>query len=227
MPNKIDITGQSFGRLTVIKECEERRNGKLFWHCKCECGNYTDVVSQHLRNESTRSCGCLFTDELTKRLTTHGLTKRGAKKPSEYNVWSGMLSRCSNVKEDRYKDYGGRGITVCERWLNSFENFLADMGNRPSLDHSIDRIDVNGNYEPTNCRWATEFQQSRNRRNNIIIEFKGDKLIISDWGRKLNCSSASIRHMLKTFSFTDIYNFYTNRNGFRTIKMWKRKTVAA
>lgn len=223
MSNKINIIGQKFSRLTVVNECNERRNKKIFWQCKCDCGKYVDVVSQHLRTGATRSCGCLFTEEHTKRITTHGLTKRGNKKPSEYIIWSGMISRCTNTKEERYKDYGGRGIMVCNRWLHSFENFFADMGQKPTELHSIDRINTNGNYEPGNCRWATDIEQARNKRNNIVIEHNNQTLVLSDWAQILNANPASIKYMLKTFSFNDIHNFFTDRNGFKTIKMWKRE----
>ena len=160
MPAFKNITGQRFGRLVVLQQDDTR--SRIRWLCRCDCSKECSVSGSNLRTAAVRSCGCLLHEFLTTRFLTHGESK-GINKTAEYRCWVAMHTRCTNPKQRAWKHYGGRGIRVCERW-NSFENFLADMGRKPTSQHSIDRIDVNGNYEPLNCRWATPVQQVRNRR---------------------------------------------------------------
>lgn len=215
--NKIDLTGKKFGRLVVNKIMPIGFKKIRRWECICDCGNLCYPKSQSLRTGITKSCGCVHKDRLKERVTTHGLTKKGAKKPLEYMTWVGLKNRCFNTKAKVYSDYGGRGITVCERWRESYESFLLDMGKKPVGDFSIDRIDNDKNYScgqcnqciknewSINCRWATDEQQASNKRNSFIIEYNGIKKTISAWGRELNTSSSVIKNRLKSKTFHEIY----------------------
>lgn len=191
----IDLTGRVFGRLTVLYRGENYKL-KTTWVCKCECGNEKTVNYQNLIVGTSTSCGCFHKELLLKRITIHGNARRG-RISSEFSIWSGMKDRCENERSEFYNRYGGRGISVCERWSISFENFLADMGKRSSKKHSIDRINNDGNYEPSNCRWATNLEQSRNRRNNVWIEYKGEKKIMTDVAKDLGVTPEHLRALLK------------------------------
>jgi hypothetical protein len=153
-----DLTGQRFGRLVVQQRAYRRPGVSPEWLCRCDCGAEKIIAASSMTSGRSKSCGCLRSD-FGKAKRTHG-----AKRTPEYYSWSHMIYRCENPKANRYDRYGGRGITVCERWRHSFENFLADMGNRPSPQHTLDRINSDGNYEPANCRWATWKQQANNRK---------------------------------------------------------------
>ena len=174
-----DISGQRFGRLVAIAATDRRSAGNVVWHCRCDCGSDAFSIVPHLREGRRVSCGCAKAagTQIIKRKPIHGHYVNDSP-TATYRVWSGMWTRCTNQNDPGFKRYGGRGITVCERW-GSFQNFLADMGERPD-GLSIDRIDVNGPYAPENCRWATTKEQMRNRRNNTIISVDGKREVLAD-----------------------------------------------
>jgi hypothetical protein len=154
----IEMTGKRFGRLVVVEQAGVSTTRKALWLCRCNCGEERIIPGDGLRQGEHVSCGCHRRD-----LTVERNTKHGRYHSKIHIAWTNMLQRCLNPNATKFNNYGGRGITVCERW-RSFENFLEDIGDPPSSNLSIDRIDVNGNYEPGNCRWATTVQQRHNRR---------------------------------------------------------------
>lgn len=174
MPAFKDLSGRRFGRL-LVEERAGMKGTSVAWRCLCLCGKRKDISSGALIAGRTLSCGCLGRQHRLEARTTHGAT--GSK---EYRVWQKMLSRCTDTTNRRFKDYGGRGITVCTRW-RSFENFLEDMGQRPSMEHTIDRINNEGNYEPSNCRWATRKEQARNTRRTRLVTFDGVTKPLAQW----------------------------------------------
>jgi hypothetical protein len=173
--HRADITGQRFGRLIALGDIGARKKSRL-WACVCDCGQHVEVTYKLLVTGKTRSCGCLMRDTRKTACRTHG----GTHLP-EYSTWSGAIERCYNEHCIAYPGYGGRGIKVCERWRESFENFYQDMGPRPSEKHSLDRIDNNGDYEPGNCRWATQKQQMRNTRKSLMLEMDGEVKCLAEW----------------------------------------------
>lgn len=179
MPSKIDLTGQRFGGLLVISECPEERRWKdgrklLYWICQCDCGETTTVLSESLRNGKTGSCGC--------KKFKHRKTKTRA-----YRAWTSMKGRCY----PDVKNYGSRGIKVCDRWLNSFEAFYEDMGDPPD-GFTLDRIDSDGIYSPENCRWATVVTQNRNRKNSRMISYQGKTQCLAAWAEETGIHSDAI-----------------------------------
>jgi len=192
----MDLTGQRFGYWVVLCDGASRRTpptknrpqGRYcrYWRCRCQlCGTIRDVFHRSLTNEKSRNCGC-------KRYTRNGLWGS-----SIFNMWRGMKQRCSYPKDKEYNRYGGRGIMVCTRWADSFENFLADMGHPPSNKHTLDRIDNDGDYCSENCRWSTRREQANNRRNNHYLRHEGITMTIAQWALAMDVPAGRLSDRLK------------------------------
>lgn len=182
----VDLKGIRFGKLTALRQDHKDAARQIVWECKCDCGRVHYSPAGQLRSGVVLSCGC--------SRATHGHTRGEGVSPT-YKSWNSMRQRCENKSDPSYERYGGRGITVCARWA-SFENFLSDMGQRPQ-GKTLDRIDVNGNYEPSNCKWATPTQQQRNRRDARNVTAKGKTLSIHEWAALLGTSAQAIAWRLK------------------------------
>lgn len=184
-PRTPDLLGKTFGQLKVMSFAGRDSKRRALWKCECLCGNEPVFPGYKLQAGRRKSCGCSRLAQLRIASIKHGNTAGGKLTP-EYNSWADMIKRCTNPNSQRFKYYGGRGITVSERWL-SFECFLADMGVKPSPNYSLDRFpDNNGNYEPGNCRWATREEQGRNRRSNHLVTFQGKTQCLTAWAEELN-----------------------------------------
>jgi len=192
MPNFIDLTGKRFGRLVVVSRAKNSNAGRTRWHCVCDCGVEKEVDGVHLVSGATTSCGCLGKEIHKKLKTTHGMSKT-----STYGVWHDMVRRCTNPNRSCYKNYGDRGITVCEHW-KKFENFYADMGEKPE-GLTLERKDNNEGYSPENCYWATTREQSRNTRRTIMVKYQGKKQCISDWAEELGINHNTLGWRLKHY----------------------------
>lgn len=203
------LVGNKYGRLTAIERGENSPSGRIRWVCLCECGKTTLVFATSLKNGGTQSCGCLQKERTGDTSRTHGMTET-----KEYKAWCLMKGRCYVKTNNKYYLYGGNGIIVSERWFHSFENFFADMGPKPTPNHTLDRFpNQTGNYEPSNCRWATQITQQGNRTNNVWHEHNGKKMIQSDWGRYFGVGNgAIIMHLKRGKTFPEIHSFYMNKN---------------
>lgn len=179
----IPMIGKSFGRLAVISQAPNGAAGRR-WNCKCLCGGATTASGADLRSGHTKSCGCWSKEVVANVKTKHGCTPKGGPLPPEYTTFHNMHRRCYDDTRKDFPRYGGRGIKVCQRW-HDFASFFVDMGPRPSREHSLDRINSNGDYEPNNCRWATALQQQNNRSDNRIVTWRGKTRTLSEWSRAI------------------------------------------
>lgn len=187
-----NLVGGIFCRLTVVRHHHTDDKRFRHWLCRCSCGETTVADTASLTSGRKKSCGCLKREATAARNFKHG-----ASDTPEHLVWKEMKRRCMSENRPQYKDYGGRGIKVCERWLNSFAAFLVDVGPRPSPKHSIERKDNDGDYEPGNVRWATRREQSRNKRTNRFYTFRGEKLCLQDWAERFGIRDDTLRYRLK------------------------------
>lgn len=214
----LSLVGQKFGKLTVLSINKRK---KVYCICKCDCGKITQTRKDSLLNGHTKSCGCLQKDTAKKLKTKHNLVKTRI-----YHIWINMKRRC--VSTNKY--YGGRGIKICDEWLSDFMNFYNwAMANGYSDKLTIDRIDVNGNYEPSNCRWITMKKQSNNTRKNCIIEYNNEKHTISEWSDILGIKYSTFYNRVKRYGIKD--KFFTNtflihRNKKTDVKICKRKILS-
>lgn len=195
---RIDLTGQRFGRLMVVRYAGRSRGKKNLWLCKCDCGNEKVVAVDKLHSGNTKSCGCLQREVHRKCRMTHGKSDTKL-----YLVWREMITRTENQNAERYGIYGGRGISICGEWHNDFQLFYdwaIQNGYKEGL--TIDRIDVNGNYEPDNCRWITPYEQSRNLRKNVRITYSGKTMILKDWAKEIGIDYHTLWQRIRKSGWT-------------------------
>jgi hypothetical protein len=201
MGKPIDLTGQKFNRLTVQELAGKNKHHQIMWNCLCDCGSIKKVCAGDLKSGNTQSCGCYGKEQVRKRFTTHGQTKSRVRTRA-FKCWGDMLQRCNNSNNKNYKNYGGRGIKVCLRWLESFENFYEDMGDVPD-GMTLDRKDNDGDYCKENCHWSTHGEQCLNTRRNRWIEFQGERKTITQWERHLGMGNGTLAHRLNKWSVED------------------------
>lgn len=189
--------GSKHGLWTVVSKAPARNTIKLRWHCVCACGAEAVVGHNNLRSGSSKSCGCQKRRLLAEKHTTHGMNRT----PTHYS-WLNMISRCRHKSSPSYKEYGGRGIAVCPEWQGptGFATFLAHMGERPS-GMTLDRIDTNGNYEPSNCRWATNGVQARNKRHSRFVTYAGETLPLADWATRCGIYRSKLHTRIFTLNW--------------------------
>lgn len=190
-----NISGQRFGRWIALSVYGKSKTGLTMWWCKCDCGNERSVLGTSLCNGASTSCGCRQAEITAQRSLKHGQSPRSGW-TAEYRAWTEMVRRCTVPTCKSYKHYGGRGIVFCERW-HDFGNFFKDMGSKPSSAHSLERIDVNGNYEPSNCKWATRIEQMRNTTRNHTITVNGQQVCLAEAEEITGVKQDTIRARLR------------------------------
>ena len=184
--------GQKFNKFTILEFNGKHKSGHLTALCKCDCGNIRTISLSDLKLNRSKSCGCIRKEAKQLFKKDHGMTNT-----KEFKTWAGIKIRCYNKNYKSYNYYGGKGVTMCNRWLNSFRNFLEDMGFAPTNKHSIDRIDSNGNYEPNNCKWSTLIEQANNKSNNKFYEYNGEIKSVPYFSRKYNIPMGRLYERLK------------------------------
>lgn len=202
---KIDLTGQVFGRLTVVQEAGIDTRGEKLWMCECECGGIVNVLSSNLRTGHTKSCGCLKYEGSN--------TKHGMYNTPEHKAWTNMLNRCYNKNNIHYDRYGGRGITVCDRW-HKFDNFYHDMRDKPE-GMTLERIDNDKGYSPDNCRWASVKEQANNRKTNVYITYNGRTQTISEWESELGFKHGTLWMRVNKYGWSEKKAIETPVGSFR------------
>jgi hypothetical protein len=195
MKKIIDLTGQRFERLIVMQRDGVSKSGQAMWLCKCDCGNTKRIAGYHLKAGHTRSCGCLWQETIISKITIHNMHKT-----STYNTWKALRQRCYNKKNPSFRLYGGRGITICKRW-EKFENFYADMGEKPK-GMTLDRRNNSKGYSKSNCWWATYRTQANNKRCNCILTFRGRAQTIAEWGYEMGINYNTLWNRLNTFKWS-------------------------
>lgn len=201
---KLSLIGQTFGRLTVIGEGHKNKQGSYKWLCKCICGKELEVLGSKLKNGHTKSCGCIVKEGIHK---THDKTNTRI-----YRIYCAMKTRCYNKNVSSYKNYGGRGVKICDEWLNdfiTFYNWSIENGYKDNL--SIDRIDVNGNYEPNNCRWTDTYTQMNNTRKTKKYTYDGKSLTLKEWSRILNIPYTTLRSRVLEMKWDLDYAFFERK----------------
>lgn len=188
----IDMTGKRYSSLVAIRPTEKMKNGNMKWQFICDCGVECEIDGYNVRSGKTTTCQVCGAERLRLASVKHGISET-----PEFSTWADIQSRCYNKKGPSYKDYGGRGIKVCKKWLDSFQCFFSDMGVRPSRQHSIDRIDNDGDYEPENCRWATINEQANNKRSNRKVTINGQTKNLHEWAKKIGISDSALSLRLK------------------------------
>ena len=191
MSKRLNLVGQKFNRLKVLA-FHSIKNNATQWLCKCDCGETIIVAGYRLKNGHTQSCGCLAKENFKRITTKHGFSNHSA-----YHIYLNIIERCYNANNKMFKYYGGRGITVCTRWLgvDGMKNFLSDVGARPP-GHDLDRKDNNKGYSPANCRWTTRANNMRNTRRNRNIEFNGKSQFLTAWANDIGCTLTALRYRL-------------------------------
>ena len=201
MSEKKDLTGLRFMHLLVLEEAGSDKNGRAMWLCKCDCGKFHKTLGKYLLSGDTTSCGCRrrkILAETTKRQTTHRMSGTPI-----YTKWVSMKDRCMNPSNSEYSSYGGRGIRICDEWINSFENFYKwAISSGYSEGMTIDRINNNGNYEPTNCRWADLKTQANNTRRNHYLTYKGETKSLAEWAEIKKINYSTLRARINTYHWT-------------------------
>lgn len=191
-----DLTGVRFGSLVAVEDVGRAKDGQVLWRCRCDCGATHQARAGKLRTGEVTSCGCQKSRKCREVNIKHGLSAQGGMTP-EYRTWANMIDRCENPRNKQFADYGGRGVRLCDEWRHSVQAFVAYMGKKPSSRHSIDRIDVNGNYEPGNCRWSTPVEQNRNKRNTRRFVVDGREMTIPEAAHSFGVAEETIRARLK------------------------------
>ena len=201
--NSIDLTGQIFGRLKVLRKGGVTKRGETFWICECSCGEFTKSLTYQLRSGAKKSCGCLSREKARERMTKHG--EWGSRL---YTLWNGVKARCNNPNHSQYKDYGGRGITIYEEWNKnfiSFRDFMLSIGydeTLPTGEQTIERIDVNGNYEPSNCKLITKREQNFNKRCNHKVTYKGVTKTLVEFADEYNLDVENLYNRINNYGYT-------------------------